>query len=336
MAVLTALSGCAALAPAPQAVAPGVDVPAAWTQAADLAPASASNSAPAAQPGAAAVAPSTAHSASVAAAPQPTPLAQWWLRLGDPVLADLVTQALQANTDVRQAQAALRQARAQADVQGAALQPSLDASGSAQRRRASGSTGNSFQAGLDASWEPDLFGRLQSGVDASVADARAAAASLAGAQVSLAAEVALNYITLRSQQERLAIAQRNLTSQQETLQLTDWRVQAGLATSLVLEQARTHYEATVLTALQEVEDALVALRGDRERLLRLQEAAQAAGNAALLAQHRYRSGLIDFQSLLETQRTLLSTQDGVASTAASVAADHVRLYKALGGGWSPL
>lgn len=483
MAVLTALSGCAALAPAPQAVAPGVDVPAAWTQAADLAPASASNSVPAAQPGAAAVAPSTAHSASVATAPQPTPLAQWWLRLGDPVLADLVTQALQANTDVRQAQAALRQARAQADVQGAALQPSLDASGSAQRRRASGSTGNSFQAGLDASWEPDLFGRLQSGVDASVADARAAAASLAGAQVSLAAEVALNYITLRSQQERLAIAQRNLASQQETLQLTDWRVQAGLATSLVLEQARantqqtaaqipqlqaalaqsrhslavltgqapgaldallaserpvpqpppdlalaipaetlrqrpdvrvaeeriaaalsrlaqadaarypsfrlggsvglsaltlgaltngasvaaallgsvsvplldggaaraqvrvqeatleqarTHYEATVLTALQEVEDALVALRGDRERLLRLQEAAQAAGNAALLAQHRYRSGLIDFQSLLETQRTLLSTQDGVASTAASVAADHVRLYKALGGGWSPL
>ena len=103
-----------------------------------------------------------------------------------------------------------------------------------------------------------------------------------------------------------------------------------------LEQARTHYEATVLTALQEVEDALVALRGDRERLLRLQEAAQAAGNAALLAQHRYRSGLIDFQSLLETQRTLLSTQDGVASTAASVAAGHVRLYKGLGGGWSPL
>ena len=173
MAVLTALSGCAALAPAPQAVAPGVDVPAAWTQAADLAPASASNSAPAAQPGAAAVAPSTAHSASVAAAPQPTPLAQWWLRLGDPVLADLVTQALQANTDVRQAQAALRQARAQADVQGAALQPSLDASGSAQRRRASGSTGNSFPAGLDASWEPDLFGRLRSGALAAAAGALA-------------------------------------------------------------------------------------------------------------------------------------------------------------------
>jgi hypothetical protein len=56
------------------------------------------------------------------------------------------------------------------------------------------------------------------------------------------------------------------------------------------------------------------LRGDRERLVRLQAAADAAGNAALLAQQRYSSGLIDFQSVLETQRTLLSTQDSVAAT----------------------
>ena len=62
-------------------------------------------------------------------------------------------------------------------------------------------------------------------------------------------------------------------------------------------------------------------------------AADAAGNAALLAQQRYSSGLIDFQSVLETQRTLLSTQDSVAATVASISADHVRLYKALGGGW---
>ena len=53
----------------------------------------------------------------------------------------------------------------------------------------------------------------------------------------------------------------------------------------------------------------------------------------MLAQQRYSSGLIDFQSVLETQRTLLSTQDSVATTMASVSADHVRLYKALGGGW---
>ena len=100
-------------------------------------------------------------------------------------------------------------------------------------------------------------------------------------------------------------------------------------------QAQVAYQATVLSALREVEDALVALRGDRARLQNLQQAAEAAGNAARLASLRYRTGLIDFQVVLETQRTQFSTQDGVVSASANVVADHARLYKALGGGWSP-
>jgi outer membrane protein, multidrug efflux system len=91
----------------------------------------------------------------------------------------------------------------------------------------------------------------------------------------------------------------------------------------------------VLTTLKDVEDALVALQGNRARLVRLQAAATAAGNAALLAQQRYSSGLIDFQTVLQTQRTLLTAQDSVASTSADISTDHVRLYKALGGGWEP-
>jgi multidrug efflux system outer membrane protein len=90
----------------------------------------------------------------------------------------------------------------------------------------------------------------------------------------------------------------------------------------------------VLTALKDVEDALVALAGDRERLQHLQGAATAASNAALLAQQRFASGLIDFQTVLQTQRSLLTAQDSVASTSADLSADHVRLYKALGGGWN--
>jgi len=69
----------------------------------------------------------------------------------------------------------------------------------------------------------------------------------------------------------------------------------------------------------------------RKRLLLA--AAEAAGNAALLAQHQYASGLVDFQTVLDTQRTLLTAQDGVAGTVASASTNHVRLYKALGGGW---
>lgn len=418
--------------------------------------------------------------AGVAVLPQADDLARWWERFGDPQLSALVAQALQAHPSALSAQAALRQARAQARVQAAGMLPDVSLSGSAQRSRSGGQTGNSFQVGLDAGWEPDLFGRLDAGVQASQADARAAQASLEQVHVSLSAEVALQYIALRSLQQRLAIAQRNLETQQQTLQITDWRVQAGLATSLVaeqaraaaeqtaaqvpqlqaslaqarhalavltgqapaaldaalaapqavpqpsqalaldipadtlrqrpdvrvaqervqaalarvsqadaarypslrlsgslglraltlgalgdsaslvhsllgsvavplfdggatqaqvqvqqaaLEQARQAYQLAVLTALKEVEDALVALQGEAARLAHLQQAAQAAGNAALLAQQRYASGLIDFASVLETQRTQLATQDALATSQANLGSNHVRLFKALGGGW---
>ncbi len=447
------LGGCSS-ALQPRIVPVAIDVPRAW---------SASDDASASEPAAS--------------------LVQWWLSFGDASLARLIGEALEANTSVTAAQAALRQARAQRDVAAAGLSPTLASSASAQRGMAGGhGTGNAFKVGLDASWELDVFGANRSALRMSEASARASAASLGGVQVSIAAEVALSYIALRSAQARLAIAQANLASQAETLQIAQWRVQAGLATSLeseqaraaveqtraqlpalqtaikqsghalavltarppaaladqlertapvpqpastlalrlpaetlrqrpdvrgaeqqalaalarvaqadaqrlpefrlsgslglsalslgtlansasllgtllagvtyplldggaanaqlrvqqaALDQARIDHQAAVLGALKDVEDALIALQGNRERLARLQQAADAAGNAALLARQRFASGLVDFQTVLETQRTQLSTQDGVAGAFADVSADHVRLYKALGGGWQP-
>jgi len=75
------------------------------------------------------------------------------------------------------------------------------------------------------------------------------------------------------------------------------------------------------------------LRTGRERLATLRVASEAATNAALLAKQRYASGLVDFLTVLDTQRTQLSAQDNVASAEAELNADYVRLYKALGGGW---
>ena len=69
-------------------------------------------------------------------------------------------------------------------------------------------------------------------------------ASLQNTQVSLAAEVALNYVELRALQTRIGIARANLASQSETLQLTDWRAQAGLVSSQDVEQARSNREQT--------------------------------------------------------------------------------------------
>jgi NodT family efflux transporter outer membrane factor (OMF) lipoprotein len=414
-----------------------------------------------------------------------TSLTAWWQRFDDPQLEALVGQALQANTSVQGAVAALAQAQALRDVAAAALWPSGQASASAQHGTAGGaSTGKHFQVGLDASWVIDLFGAARAARDAGDASAGASQASLGDVQVQIAAEVGLNYILLRTAQVRSSIASENLASQQETLQITLWRQQAGLVSSLEAEQARAAveqnraqlpllqtsivqtqhalavltgrppadlpglvdsrlaaavpqarealalsipaqtlrqradvraaeyqvaaalarvgqaqaqrwpsfaiggslgldaasvgalgngaavlssllasvtlplfdggalraqvraqqaalaqaqqvYRASVLTALLQVEDALVALRDDRLRLASLRQAADAAANAATLASQRYGSGLIDFQTVLETQRTRFATQDGVASALADVGSDHVRLFTALGGGWLP-
>ncbi len=105
------------------------------------------------------------------------------------------------------------------------------------------------------------------------------------------------------------------------------------AQQAALEQSRAAYQASVLGALQEVEDALIALRGDNARLLRLHEAADAGTAAARMARQRFTSGVVDFQTVLDTQRTQLNTQDSLVSATVDVSADHVRLVKALGGGW---
>jgi NodT family efflux transporter outer membrane factor (OMF) lipoprotein len=106
------------------------------------------------------------------------------------------------------------------------------------------------------------------------------------------------------------------------------RVQQAL-----LEQAALAYQVTLLNALKEVENALAGLRGDRIRLDELTNAAGAAAEASLLARQRFSSGLIDFQTVLDGLRTQLGAEDSLASAKADVSADHVRLFKALGGGW---
>jgi outer membrane protein TolC len=99
-------------------------------------------------------------------------------------------------------------------------------------------------------------------------------------------------------------------------------------------QAATAYESRVLTALQEVEDALVALTQEQARREHLTAAASAAEQAADLSLQLYTAGLRDFRDVLDAQRSLLTLQDSLASSGATVSSDLVRLYKALGGGWS--
>ena len=106
------------------------------------------------------------------------------------------------------------------------------------------------------------------------------------------------------------------------------------AQDAVREQAQVAYEQAVLTALQDVENALVAFARSRERGEALTRAAEAARAATKLARQRYGAGLIDFQSVIDTERTVLSVEDTLASTNADEVLALIRLYKALGGGWS--
>lgn len=459
LATTLCLSGC--LAVGPNYTPPSLDIPAVWQ---------------------------SLEQGGSACDAQSGDISLWWQKLKDPTLTELMNEALQNAHDIRIARARLREARARRVAAGSGFFPSLTASGSGSRSMSSKETGTgkiheSFSAGLDAKWELDVFGGIHRGFEAADAELQVAVEDLYATQVSLAAEVATNYIEMRSLQKRLRIARTNLSHQSETLEMTNWRVQAGLASGLDLaqaissreqalaqvpalettlaetqhsldillgknpgalrsrldtetglptapdsiavgipldtlrqrpdvqaaertlaaqtakvgeaeaacwpaftlsgsiglqaltvgalgnsgagswslmegitapifdagrlraqvdiqdaarEQALTAYEQAVQGALRDVEDALASLDKARLRATALGKAAAAARSAADMAKNRYASGIIDFQTLLDTQRTALSVEDNLASSQADGVLALIRLYKAMGGGWNRL
>jgi NodT family efflux transporter outer membrane factor (OMF) lipoprotein len=104
--------------------------------------------------------------------------------------------------------------------------------------------------------------------------------------------------------------------------------------SALQEQALISYESAVLGALRDVENALMAYAEEQNRRTSLTAAVEAAQSAAQLAENQYRAGLIDFQAVLDSQRSLLSLQDQLSQSDAAVTSNLVRLYKTLGGGWT--
>jgi NodT family efflux transporter outer membrane factor (OMF) lipoprotein len=417
--------------------------------------------------------------AAPAAAPDEAALAAWWKAFGDPLLTSLVERAIAGSPDIKTAVSRVREARASLTSTRSTTRPTVDGAGSA-RVNGGDAVSQSYGLELDASWEPDLFGATRSAIDASAATVEARVFDLHDALVSLTAETAIDYIDVRSAQRQLELTENNLTLQDQTLDLTRFRAQAGLATDLDVQQALSNvestraqisqlesqlrrsrhalavligqppaaldaeldgaatipsapisiavgvpadalrrrpdvrsaerqlaaafaqvnaaradlypslrltgsiglealslaklllpgaafwnsgasvntrlfnreqlrqtvvvdteheaqalhaYESRVLTALQDVEDALTSLTQEQARRDHLDAAAAAANESANLSLQLYTAGLQDFQTVLDAQRSLLSLQDSVASSTAAVSEDLVRLYKALGGGW---
>ena len=422
------------------------------------------------------------------AGPAEQSLARWWQIFNDPILSSLIDEAVQSNLDLKQAETRVRQARAALRGAVSFLGPTLDSNAFAQRSRFPGIRGstnqanisNQYQVGFDAAWEIDVFGGVRRNIEAADADLAATVEARQNVLVSLAAEVARNYIDLRSFQERVFIARKNLATQAHSARLTRLRFEAGFVSGLdvataeaqvaatastipllesavqqsiynlsillgrdpaallpelspprdipdqppavplglpsdlllrrpdirqaeaqihaatarigvatadlfprftisgsaglqstdfsswltrnsrfwsfgpsaswnlfssgrtlanieqqraVEEETLAFYQQTVLTALQEVENALIASTKEEEHRVELSRAVMYNEKAVDLATRLYTQGQTDFLSVLDAQRSLFLTEDQLAASTGTVLTNLVALYKALGGGW---
>ena len=182
-------------------------------------------------------------------------LDDWWQRFDDPLIAQYVEDALEANKDVQVASARLAEARALSRQARSLLLPQVGADASYTDFRLSEQSPNAaggfapqsaelFDVGFDAAWEIDVFGGNRRRNEAGKARAAAADASLADVRLSVIAEVVRTVVELRGTQRRLEVATRNEAIQAETLELVESRVASGLTPELDALNARAQLERT--------------------------------------------------------------------------------------------
>jgi outer membrane protein TolC len=163
-------------------------------------------------------------------------LAHWWTVFNDPVLTSLEERALKSNLDLRTALSSIEQARANRLSASGSILPSVSVTGSSSGNRGSsrpaGRLPIAIAAEIDASWEPDFFGRVRKNVSAYDADIQTAQENLRNTMVSLTAEVALDYVNLRSYQSQIAVTQSNLAKYRETYEMTVASVDSGLTSPI--------------------------------------------------------------------------------------------------------
>lgn len=203
----------------------------------------------------------------------------WWRGLGDPVLTGLIERAARSNTEVQVALGRLREARAERNAAAGGYYPSLTAGGSASRSRSSENgqipfgeipgaaiLNTTYTATFDASWEIDLFGRIRRGVEAAQARAEGSEASAHDVLLSVAGDVAREYIELRLGQQRLAVQRDNQSVAAETLRLATVRRAAGDAADTDVQRASTD-RSNIMAARPQLEFTLFAGQYRLERLL---------------------------------------------------------------------
>ena len=237
------LAGCAI---GPDYHRPAVDAPAAFKEAGDWKPA------------------------------EPTDLVardKWLQSFNDPALNELEDRIEVSNNTLRIAEARLREAQAAATIAGAPLFPSLSADGSANRTRTASrgsipsSVGNTFAAGLSASWEFDLWGRVRRSAEAGRATAEAGAADLASARLSLQATLAQTYFSLRVADTEQRLYAQIVEQYARFLKITQNRYAQGVDTRADVASAETQLKTAQSQAIDidlqrsQLEHALAVLLG---------------------------------------------------------------------------
>jgi outer membrane protein, multidrug efflux system len=182
-------------------------------------------------------------------------VAEFWTGFNDAELNKLVNDALAANHDLRIAVTRVREARALRRDAAFDLAPSVNAGGGYTKTRTATVTTQPgvpretelYDAGFDAFWELDFFGRVRRGLEASNAGLGAVEAAARDAQVIVTAEVTRAYFELRGEQQQLDVARRNVANQKETLDLARVRLDAGSGTDFDTARAQAQLSATLGT-----------------------------------------------------------------------------------------
>ncbi|MDF1823663.1 MAG: efflux transporter outer membrane subunit [Verrucomicrobiales bacterium] len=194
-------------------------------------------------------------------------LSGWWRGFNDPALNELIERTRSDNPDFKIALQRIVEARAERGVALSALFPNLATDSSYTRVRESEGAGavlgnnplDYYSTGLSGGWEIDLFGGLRRGVEAADANIEASVETYRDLLVTLFADVALNYIDYRTFEERIYVANLNIKIQQDSLDLAQSRLDAGLVSKIDVTQARANLETTKALVPQ-LEGQLVAAR----------------------------------------------------------------------------
>ena len=174
-------------------------------------------------------------------------LEQWWTTFNDPILDSLLERARNANPELLIAVERIDEARAFSRIAGGDRYPDLNASASIDRSKTSENLGgglftdnpqNTWSTGLSSSWEIDVFGRVKRTIEAAEADVGSSIEDYRDVMVSLYAQVAINYVNIRTLQQRIKFAQSNIKNQRDTLGIVQSRFDAGLVPKFDVAQSK--------------------------------------------------------------------------------------------------